>query len=81
MKHIKLNLANEIKKKKDLPLKMKMRQFILKMYFSRDKNIFKERSMISTGIVSPKDSISTSLSEGSLESIEKLREIKIFKSI
>ena len=75
-----IDLANEIRKRKGLPLENEDETIYFKNVFTnRDKNIFRKRSMIRTGTRKPKDSISTSPSESSLESIEKLEKSKYLK--
>ena len=75
-----IDLANEVRKRKGLPLENEDETIYFKNVFTnRDKNIFRKRSMVRTGTRRAKDSISISPSESSLESIEKLEKSKYLK--
>ena len=75
-----VDLANEIRKKKGLPIENEDETIYFKNVFTqRDKNIFRKRSMIRTGTRRPKDSISNTPSESSLDSLDRLEQSKYLR--
>ena len=77
-----IDLANEVRKRKGLPLENEDETIYFKNVFTnRDKNIFRKRSMVRTGTRRAKESLSTSPSESSLDSLEKLEQSKYLRVI
>ena len=77
-----IDLANEVRKRKGLPIENEDETIYFKNVFTnRDRNIFRKRSMVRTGTRKAKDSLSTSPSESSLESLEKLEQSKYLRVI
>jgi hypothetical protein len=75
-----VDLANEIRKKKGLPIENEDETIYFKNVFTqRDKNIFRKRSMIRTGTRRQKDSISNTPSESSLDSLDILEQSKYLR--
>jgi hypothetical protein len=75
-----VDLANEIRKKKGLPTENEDETIYFKNVFTqRDRNIFRKRSMIRTGTRRPKDSISNTPSESSLDSLDRLEQSKYLR--
>ena len=69
-----IDLANEIRKKKGLPLETEDETIYFKNVFTnKDKNIYRKRSMVKSGTRQRNESLSTSPSNSSLDSIEKLK--------
>ena len=77
-----IDLANEVRKRKGLPLENEDETIYFKNVFTnRDRNIFRKRSMVRTGTRRAKESLSTSPSESSLDSLEKLEQSKYLRVI
>jgi hypothetical protein len=77
-----VDLANEVRKRKGIPLENEDDTIYFKNVFTqKDRNIFRRRSMVRTGTRNRKgkDSISTSPSESSLDSLDKLEQSKYLR--
>ena len=75
-----IDLANEIRKKKGLPLETEDETIYFKNVFTnKDKNIYRKRSMVKSGTRQRNESLSTSPSNSSLDSIEKLENSKYLR--